>query len=79
MNRKFLFGILICSVITTGVTAQKAKIDTIAVAILDRMSAMIGDLSSCHVTVKSNYDVRSHHLGLVKHGDEEQIVYAGTR
>jgi hypothetical protein len=77
MNRKFLFGVFICSVMTTGVAAQKTKIDTIAVSILDRMSAMIGDLSSCHVTVKSNYDVRSQHLGLVKHGDEEQLYMQG--
>lgn len=77
MNRKFLLGIFICSIITTGVAAQKTKIDTIAVAILDRMSAMIGDLNSCHVTVKSNYDVRSQHLGLVKHGDEEQLYMQG--
>jgi hypothetical protein len=77
MIRKFLFGIFICSMMTTRVAAQKAKIDTIAVAILDRMSALIGDLSSCHVTVKSNYDVRSQHLGLVKHGDEEQLYMQG--
>ena len=77
MYRKFLFGILICSFFTKGVSAQKTKIDTIAVAILDRMSNMIGDLSSCHVTVKSNYDVRSQHLGLVKHGDDEQLYMQG--
>jgi hypothetical protein len=53
------------------------KMDTIAVAILDRMSNMIGDLSSCHVTVHSNYDVQSQHLGLVKHSDEEQLYLQG--
>jgi hypothetical protein len=53
------------------------KIDTIAVSILDRMSAIIGDLSSCHVTVKSNYDIRSQHLGLVKHGDQEELYMQG--
>ncbi len=77
MYRKFLFGILIFGATSSGASAQKTKIDTIAVAILDRMSAMIGDLSSCHVTVKSNYDVRSQHLGLVKHGDEEQLYMQG--
>jgi hypothetical protein len=77
MYRKFLFGILVCSLSSVGVSAQKTKIDTIAVAILDRMSAMIGDLSSCRVTVKSNYDVRSQHLGLVKHGDDEQLYMQG--
>jgi hypothetical protein len=77
MNRKFLFSLFICGIITTRAAAQKMRIDTIAVAILDRMSAMIGDLSSCHVTVKSNYDIRSQHLGLVKHGDDEQLYMQG--
>jgi hypothetical protein len=77
MNKKFIFSVFICCLMATRLTAQKARIDTIAVAILDRMSAMIGDLSSCHVTVKSNYDIRSQHLGLVKHGDEEQLYMQG--
>jgi len=77
MNKKFFFSVFICVASTIQVTAQKMNIDTIAVAILDRMSAMIGDLGSCHVTVKSNYDIRSQHLGLVKHGDEEQLYIQG--
>jgi hypothetical protein len=77
MNKKFFFSLLTGALLSSGLNAQKMKIDTIAVAILDRMSAMIGDLSSCHVTVKSNYDVRSQHLGLVKHGDEEQLYMQG--
>jgi hypothetical protein len=77
MNKKLFFSLFIFGAIGTRVNAQKMKIDTIAVSILDRMSAMIGDLSSCRVTVKSNYDIRSHHLGLVKHGDEEQLYMQG--
>lgn len=60
-----------------GIHAQTRKIDTVAVSILDRMSAMIGDLNSCSVTIKSNYDVRSKELGLVKHTDEEQLFLHG--
>jgi len=71
------FGVFICVASATQSFAQRRNIDTIAVAILDRMTAMIGDLSSCHVTVKSNYDIRSQHLGLVKHGDEEQLYMQG--
>ncbi len=56
---------------------QIHRIDTVAVSILDRMSAMIGDLNSCSVTVKSNYDIISHQLGLVKHSDEEQLYLHG--
>jgi hypothetical protein len=77
MNKKFIVSVFICIVTSSGVTAQRTNIDTIAVAILDRMSAMIGSLSSCHYTVRSNYDIRSQHLGLVKHGDEEQIYMQG--
>jgi hypothetical protein len=77
MNKKFFLSMFICVAITARVAAQREKIDTIAVAILDRMSSIIGDLSSCHVTVKSNYDIRSQHLGLVKHGDEEQLYMQG--
>jgi len=77
MNKKIFFGVFICVASATQSFAQRRNIDTIAVAILDRMTAMIGDLSSCHVTVKSNYDIRSQHLGLVKHGDEEQLYMQG--
>jgi hypothetical protein len=77
MNKKVFFSVLICFAVGSRAAAQKMQIDTIAVAILDRMSIMIGDLNSCHVTVKSNYDIRSQHLGLVKHGDEEQLYMQG--
>jgi hypothetical protein len=77
MKRKLFFGLFICLGFCSRLDAQKANIDTIAVAILDRMSRMIGDLTSCHVTVKSNYDIRSQHLGLVKHSDDEQLYMQG--
>jgi hypothetical protein len=77
MTKKFFYSLFICGLMASQVNAQKMNIDTIAVAILDRMAAMIGDLSSCHVTVSSHYDVRSQHLGLVKHGDEEELYMQG--
>jgi hypothetical protein len=57
--------------------AQVRRIDTVAVAILDRMSAVIGQLSSCSVTIKSNYDITSKELGLIKHSDEQQLFLHG--
>jgi len=56
---------------------QARRIDTVAVAILDKMSAVIGDLGSCSVTIKSNYDITSKELGLIKHSDEEQLFLHG--
>lgn len=53
------------------------RIDTVAVAILDKMSAVIGDLSSCSVTIKTNYDITSKELGLIKHSDEEELFLHG--
>jgi len=57
--------------------ARVRRIDTVAVSILDRMSAVIGQLSSCSVTIKSNYDVTSKELGLIKHSDEQQLFLHG--
>ena len=92
MNKKILFSVLICAIAAKTnaqakpqtstqtkpqASVQSRKIDTVAVSILDRMSAMIGDLGSCGVTVKSNYDVNSQYLGLVKHSNEEQVYLQG--
>jgi hypothetical protein len=76
MYKKILFAALLgCLSLCTQ--AQTRRIDTVAVSILDRMSAMIGDLGSCSVTIRSNYDIISHQLGLVKHSDEEQLYLHG--
>jgi hypothetical protein len=53
------------------------RIDTVAVAVLDRMSKVIGELGSCSFTVKANYDISSRDLGLIKHSDEEQLFLHG--
>ena len=62
----------------TKTQPQYRRIDTVAVAIMDKMSAVIGDLSSCSVTIKSNYDVTSKDLGLIKHSDEQQLFIHGS-
>jgi hypothetical protein len=76
MKHKFIFAIVVV-ILSAQVQAQSPRIDTVAVSILDRMSAMIGDLGSCSVTVRSNYDIHNKSLGLVKHSDEEQLFLHG--
>ena len=76
MHKKLFFVVLLGS-LSAFTQAQTRRIDTVAVSILDRMSAMIGDLGSCSVTIRSNYDIISHQLGLVKHSDEEQLYLHG--
>jgi len=76
MNKK-IFSIIIICVVAARTNAQSNKIDTVAVSILDRMSAVIGELSSCSVSIKANYDVNSKELGLVKHSDDQQLYLHG--
>ncbi|HTJ14057.1 MAG TPA: DUF2092 domain-containing protein [Dinghuibacter sp.] len=76
MNKKILLFVILPA-FWAGAMAQTRRVDTVAVAILDKMSRTIGDLGSCSVTVSANYDVVSHELGLVKHSDEEQVFLHG--
>lgn len=77
MNKKLLFVILFGVIAAGHLRAQTRRIDTVAVAILDKMSAMIGELSSASVTIRSNYDVSSKELGLIKHSDDQQMFLKG--
>ena len=77
MKRKLLFVMLTCA-LSIGVEAQQSKIDTVAVSILDRMSSVIGNLHSCSVNIKTDYDINNKELGLVKHSDEQQMYIQGN-
>src|SRR6185312_1994518 len=77
MNKQLLIILLSCCLGFGTLQAQTRRIDTVAVAILDKMSAMIGELSSCSVTIHSNYDIASKELGLIKHSDEQRLFLRG--
>jgi hypothetical protein len=77
MKKKMFLTIFVCALIVQT-KAQAPRVDTVAVSILDKMSAIIGSLNSCSVTVKSNYDITSRRLGLVKHSDEQQLFMHGS-
>jgi hypothetical protein len=76
MNKKLILSFFVLA-LTARTMAQGSGIDTVAISILDRMSAMIGTLSSCSVTIHANYDIGSKDLGLVKHSDEQQLFLQG--
>lgn len=90
MNKRCLLFPLLCVTViqlsaqskASTTTSPKApsgpRIDSVAVSILDRMSMMIGSLNAASVTVKSNYDIPSHYLGLVKHSDEQKVYLKGS-
>lgn len=75
--RKIVCFISFICLLSAQVYAQSSKIDPVAVSILNRTSAVMTDLNSCVVTVKSNYDVSSEEFGLVKHSDEEHLYMSG--
>jgi hypothetical protein len=75
---KRILSIFLISAVTFQLKAQAPRVDTVAVSILDRMSATIGDLGSCSVTIHANYDINSRNLGLVKHSDDQQLYLHGS-
>jgi len=76
MKRR-IWVIMACCFFGGKVSAQSGNIDTAAVSVLDRMSASMGQLKSCSVTVKSEYDVTSNELGLIKHSDDDHVYLSG--
>ena len=76
MNKKIFFCFW-CVCVAAAAQAQSRRIDTVAVGILDKMSATIGDLASCSVVIHANYDIVSSELGLVKHSDEVELFLHG--
>ncbi len=72
MNKKmFLFAI--CITVCGLIYAQKQRVDSLAVYILNRAAANIQSLSSCSYTAHMTYDVLTPDLGLVKHSYTDKV------
>lgn len=67
---KILSFIVFLCLYTNKINAQ---IDSAAVAVLDKMSGVIGNLRSCSFTIITEYDIYNDKLGLVKHSDEANV------
>lgn len=57
--------------------AQTKKVDSIAVRILDRMSDVVGELSSVGFTLKTRVDEQNQDLGLVTNFTTNQVYFNG--
>ena len=57
--------------------AQETKYDPAAILILDRMSDVIGDLTSCSYKTISSHDVRDPDFGLVKKITNSEVYMVG--
>ncbi len=50
-----------------------SQIDSSAVAILDKMNAVVGNLHSCSLSLTTEYDILDDRLGLVTHSDVANV------
>ncbi|HEY6975167.1 MAG TPA: DUF2092 domain-containing protein [Chitinophagaceae bacterium] len=72
-----LYFLLVTLLVSIAANAQDKLIDSVAIRILDRMSNVIGDLKSCSLTVKTEYDSLDQELGYLKHLGESQLYFSG--
>lgn len=82
MKRTVVF--LVISFLPVLSFAQEQEIDERAVVILDRMSSVIGDLTSCSFTLNVSFDVPDNTffvpidgIGLVKHFGVHEVAFSG--
>ena len=57
--------------------AQESRFDSTAILILDKMSSVIGDLSSCGYTLNTSIDQIDVELGLIKQFTKHQVYMVG--
>ena len=63
--------------LTFNLYAQESRFDTTAILILDKMSSVIGDLSSCNYTLNTSNDQIDVELGLVKQFTKHRVYMVG--
>lgn len=61
----------------TGLLAQQNQIDPAAVQILDKMSAVIGDMQSCSYSVSTSSDAEEYPHGMVKKLGSSDVYMTG--
>jgi len=72
-NYYFLLAFLFTSIMN----AQSPKIDPIAIAILDHMGDVIGELESCTFSLSTFEDIIDPDFGLIKLNKEEDVIFKG--
>ena len=63
--------------IATGLLAQENKVDPAAVQILDKMSAVIGEMQSCSYSITTSVDAEQYPYGMVKKIGSSDVYMTG--
>jgi hypothetical protein len=80
MKDIFMRKLLICLVflgLAVSVHSQEKSYDTLAIVVLDHMSAIIGDLNSCRFTLNAEIDVTDAQLGTVTSHEVSNVWFSG--
>jgi hypothetical protein len=64
-------------ILTLDISAQDKKIDTVAIMVLDHMSAVIGDLNACSYTLDYQIDKIDPEVGFVSYFGISQVYFSG--
>jgi hypothetical protein len=74
--KKLLFCVLFLGLFSQ-VRSQEKKYDTIAIVILDHMSAILGDLNSCRFKLDVESDISDAESGIVTNHETSDISFSG--
>lgn len=74
---KQLLFVILAVAMAFRVSAQASKVDTVAVMILDQMSNVIGELTSCSFTLKTQTDAVDQDAGLISHFAVSEVYFDG--
>jgi hypothetical protein len=74
--KKVLISMLFSSLFI-GISAQETRVDTVAVMILQRMSNVIGDLTSVSFDLTTSIDVDNYKYGVVKQFGWDKVYMVG--
>jgi hypothetical protein len=74
--KKLLFCLIFLGLVVSA-RSQEKSYDTLAIVVLDHMSAIIGDLNSCRFTLNAESDVTDPNLGTVTSHEVSHIWFSG--
>jgi hypothetical protein len=75
--KKFIV-FLMCVFATTSSIAQAKRVDSLAVTLLDRMTEVIGEMSSVGFTLKTRVDEQNQDLGLITNFTTHEVYFNGN-
>jgi hypothetical protein len=74
---KKLIIIISCLALSLLGWAQTAKVDTVALLILNHMSDVIGDLNSCSFSLSTSIDIDDFEKGIIKQSGTNEVFMVG--